>query len=107
MKVSTLDKEDIKKYMTTAGKKNITSLRIIGKLHMWVMNVIENPPGSDILELDINRHEELLMKLYEDDLKDEERAELNYLKKRIILIARRIADFNKIETKIQKTIKEE
>lgn len=88
---------DVEEFVKKAGvRKGEATLKLLGNLHPFTQ-AINSQIGRELLKDDILRHEELLMKMYEEMATDKELAELRYLKNRILKVSERVTAY------IQKT----
>mgnify|MGYP001563776288 CR=1 FL=1 len=82
--------EDIAGYLSKAGKRGAHTLDILGKYQPFV-TAVSSPIGWELLKDDIQRHEELLEKIYNEQADVRELAEFRYLKLRLKKISERIS----------------
>lgn len=96
--------KDVEKYLTSHGKKAAMTLSIMSRLNFFIQ-AMNSTIGQELLSDDIARHEELLIKIYEEDATDQEKAEFRYLKKRLRTISGRIAEYAKHVDEVSGTVK--
>jgi len=105
-----INQVDFRKYLEIEGRKALKTIDILARLEPLIGILVENSPGKELLLEDVQRHEELLMKMYEATEKKpfttEERVEINYLKKRILRIAKMIITYQDKHLHILDKIKE-
>ena len=77
------------KYANTHPIRANMTLSLLHKLQPFI-EAWASPMGQAILDADITRHEELLIKIYEETATPKELAEFRYLKGRIREIAGKI-----------------
>src|SRR3990167_3659431 len=74
--------EDIAGFLSKSGKRVAQTLDILGKYHPFV-TAVSSTIGWELLKDDIQRHEELLEKIYNEQSNPQELAEFRYLKVRL------------------------
>ena len=82
--------EDIAGYLSKTGKRGAHTLDILGKYQPFV-TAVSSTIGWELLKDDIQRHEELLEKIYNEQAEIQELAEFRYLKLRLRKVSERIA----------------
>jgi len=86
--------DEIQRYLLQSRKRGVAILGILGKLAPFLNAVLNTEVGREILKDDILRADELLVKIYDEEATDKERAEFRYLKeKRLPLIADRLREY--------------
>jgi len=81
--------EDIAGFLSKSGKRGAQTLDILGKYHPFV-TAVSSTIGWELLKDDIQRHEELLEKIYNEQSNPQELAEFRYLKVRLKKVSDRI-----------------
>ncbi|OHB71864.1 MAG: hypothetical protein A2W23_06345 [Planctomycetes bacterium RBG_16_43_13] len=81
--------EDIAGFLSKTGKRGAQTLDILGKYHPFV-TAVSSTIGWELLKDDIQRHEELLDKIYNEQSTPQELAEFRYLKVRLRKVSDRI-----------------
>ncbi|OHB71486.1 MAG: hypothetical protein A2W23_03145 [Planctomycetes bacterium RBG_16_43_13] len=81
--------EDIAGFLSKSGKRGAQTLDILGKYHPFV-TAVSSTIGWELLKDDIQRHGELLEKIYNEQSSPQELAEFRYLKLRIKKVSERI-----------------
>ena len=84
----------IEKYIEEGGRRAKNTLSLLGKLLPFVQ-AINSELGQELLKDDIDRHEDLLVKMYEENITPQELAEFRYLKMRLKKVSMRVAEYNK------------
>jgi len=72
--------DDISRYLELTGKRGTQTLSILGRYFPFVQSVLGTEVGREILKDDVDRVEELLLKVIKEEETDLERAELRYLR---------------------------
>ncbi|HLE87584.1 MAG TPA: hypothetical protein VI727_07945 [Candidatus Brocadiaceae bacterium] len=81
--------EDIAGFLSKTGKRGAQTLDILGKYHPFV-TAVSSTLGWELLKDDIQRHEELLEKIYNEQADPQELAEFRYLKLRLRKVSERV-----------------
>jgi hypothetical protein len=82
--VRNFNSEELEAYIERVGKRPaMKTIDILGRQHTRLTVWMEQEPFKTWFMEDMARHEDLLMKLYDDNISNEELAEFRYLKKRI------------------------
>jgi len=103
--IKTLNSKDVTDYKAIFGADRFAmTMKTLGKSYVYLHAVIEASPGKEILEEDLVRHEDLLLKMYDEKISDDERAELRYLKRRIAVIGNRLFEYQRKEAKVKEQI---
>ena len=82
MEFANVTLSEIQRYLELTGKKGSLVISILGRLTPQLNSILNNEMGREMLRDDINRLEELLMKIYKEEATEIERAEFRYLKDR-------------------------
>lgn len=93
---------NIEAYIARVGmRKADNTLALLNKLKGF-KDAMESDIGREILAYDIECHEKLLEKMYEEKATPQELAELRYLRKRITRIAEKYFAYDKLKKEIEK-----
>lgn len=92
---------DLEHFLLSNGKRASNTISLLGKLNSFVQ-AVNSPIGKELLKDDIERHEELLVKLYEENITDQEKAEFRYLKLRIKRVSERLATYVRNVNEVKK-----
>lgn len=84
--------EHIASFLQKTGKKGALTLDLLGKLSPFV-RAMQSQVGYEILKDDVARHEEILGKIYNEKVSEQELAEFRYLKSRLERISKRITAY--------------
>lgn len=82
--------KDVESYLSSHGKRASMTISLLGRLNPFML-AMKSSVGQEILRDDIDRHEELLKKMYEENITSQELAEFRYLKSRIKKVSDRIS----------------
>lgn len=82
--------KDVESFLASNGKRGSMTISLLGKLNPFML-AMKSPVGQEILRDDIDRHEELLKKMYEENITPQELAEFRYLKGRLKKVSDRIS----------------
>ena len=69
--------EQLGTYLAKNKGRGQMTLKLLGKLNPFIV-AMETAGGQQILQDDIDRHEELLIKVYNEDINSMELAEFRY-----------------------------
>ena len=81
--------EDINAYLKKTGKKGSLALSILGKQEPFVQ-ALQSEVGFEILKDDVQRLDEIMVKIYNENATPQELAEFRYLKLRLTKMKDRI-----------------
>jgi hypothetical protein len=81
MESENINLTDISKFLKEVGKRRGgLTLSILGRLEPYFNAIMKSEVGKEILRDDINRMDELIMKIYDDEATPQEKAEFSYLR---------------------------
>lgn len=80
MDAPTLTLKEVERYLSLTGRRGASTLSLLGKLNPYFNSVINSEIGHQLLKDDIDRMEELLIKIWEEKEGDQEKAEFRYLR---------------------------
>lgn len=84
---------DVEKHLSEKGKRGAMTLKVLGNLNPFI-EALSSEIGQLLLQDDIDRHEELLVKMYNENTTPQELAEFRYLKRRLENISSKISKYN-------------
>lgn len=93
---------DLQSYLSKFGKRGSETVNILAASTKF-LEATRSPLGMELLKDDIDRHDVLLAKLYEERATPEELAEFRYLKHRIRKVCERISAHIEATNKILST----
>lgn len=92
-----INAKDIESYCKKYGKRGEMELEAIRAAHDNLPGILDSEVGRGVLAEDIIRASSLMSKCYNQELTDDERIELRYIKGRIDTIAIRLHTVEKAE----------
>ena len=81
--------DQLEQFIKRYGRRASHTMSVLGKYDPFVQ-AIQTEVGQQLMKDDIDRHEYLLNKVYEEQANDSEFAEFRYLKRRLLTVAERI-----------------
>lgn len=81
--------DQLEEFIERFGRRATNTMSVLGKYEPF-MQAIQSEIGRELLQDDISRHEVLLVKIYNDQADDLEKAEFRYLKRRLLTASERI-----------------
>lgn len=91
--------KQVEEYLQKHGRRAANTMKLLGR-HQPFIEAISSEIGMQLLQGDIDRHEELLTKLYEENITPQELAEFRYLKLRLKTVSAKITDYAKLNQEI-------
>lgn len=83
---------EVEKFLLDNGKRGSMTIKLLAKLSPFIQ-AMNSPIGREILKDDIDRHEELLNKIYNENATPQEMAEFRFLKGRLQTISQRFSQY--------------
>ncbi len=80
MDITSLNVKEIATYINSTGKRGGLVLSVLGRLDKYIESVVKSDVGREILNDDISRTEELVIKIYKEEASSLELAEFRYLR---------------------------
>ena len=94
MEIAKPSSDKIERFLEERKGRGRMTFKVLAQLNPFIV-AMESELGQKILQDDIDRHEELLIKVYNENATPEEMAEFRYLKRRLEIIANRINTYTK------------
>ena len=91
---------NVEEYLADFGPRGMAKLKVLNRLIPYLQAVAFSDPGKTILADDLDRCMALMEKGYRDELTDDEKAELKYLKGRLDKIATALHTFESTQAEI-------
>lgn len=93
--------KQVEEYLEKYKKRGADSLELLGKYHPFV-EAMNSELGRALLLDDVDRHDKLLVKIYnEDNVTPQDLAEFRYLKKRIKLVSDRFEKYIQLAEEVK------
>lgn len=100
-KVESPSLKQVEDYIASQGKRASNTLSILGRLSPFV-EAMNSEIGRELLKDDVERHEELLIKIYnENNVTPQDLAEFRYLKKRIKTVYSRFHEYVQLAEEVR------
>lgn len=94
--------QEIEDFRRRFGRKADKTIETLAALDKQISSALSSTIGKEVLQDDLRRYDELLFKAAKESLSVDERAEFNYVFKRLQVISNKINDYldkiNKIES---------
>lgn len=97
-----IDGVDIENYLKKQGRRGEKTISLLAKIHPFIMDLMEHEIVKRNMAWDISMHEEFLLKEYENKITPEEKGEYEYLKKRIVSIAKVWQEYIHLQEQVKK-----
>ena len=82
----------VEDYLRRTGKRGSDTIKLLAHLNHFIV-AINSDIGKELLKDDVDRSDELLVKIYEENATDQEKAEFRFLKTRLKKVSERIATY--------------
>lgn len=91
---------DTRSKLINMGKRGADTIRVLGNMTPFI-NALKSNIGQEILKDDISRHDELLVKVYNETITPVELGEFRYLKARLIKVSERVSNYIKLSEEVE------